>query len=168
MRRTHVTGKKIQLVLMAILLNLVCFIGVFTVNAYLEGQDEAVNSFSVGNNETAIIEDYEEVQHLRPGMNIDKAVSVKNTGRNACFVRVMALFSDSRAEEYAETDINSSCWSLGDDGYYYYRNVLQAGGTTENLFSHVRIADNVEQEKLKGFEIIIYAESINAETGGFQ
>lgn len=161
------TQRKIQIVLIALLLNLTSFFGAMIVSAYLVSEDEAINEFLPGNNKTAIIEDYEEVQNLRPGMTIDKAVSVKNTGLNDCYVRVLALFSDSRAEEYASLNINDEDWEKRDDGYYYYGGTLGSGESTDNLFTEVSISQNAEEEKLKGFEIIIYAESINAESGGF-
>ncbi|MDO4177459.1 MAG: hypothetical protein Q4D99_08335 [Bacillota bacterium] len=161
------TQRKIQIILIALLLNLTSFFGAVIVSAYLVSEDEAMNEFVPGNNETAIVEDYEEVRSLRPGMTIDKVVSVKNTGLNDCYVRVLALFSDSRAEEYASLNINDDDWEKREDGYYYYDGTLTAGESTDNLFTQVSISQNVEAEKLKGFEILIYAESINVESGGF-
>ncbi|MCQ2546502.1 MAG: hypothetical protein MJ161_03010 [Clostridia bacterium] len=159
--------RKIQIVLIAMLLNLTSFFGAVIVSAYLVSEDEAMNEFTPGNNKTEIIENYEEVQNLRPGMTVDKAVSVKNTGLNDCYVRVLALFSDSRAEEYASININETDWEKRADGYYYYGGTLSSGESTENLFTEVNISQDAETENLKGFEIIIYAESINAEMGGF-
>lgn len=161
------TGKRIQIVLIVILLNLTCFLGVIIASAYLLAEDAAQNRFSVGGNETVIIENYDEVKSLHPGMTIDKTVSVKNTGANDCYIRVLALFSDSDAEEYAQLNINDADWQQKDDGYYYYNGVLASGQTTSNLFSNVSIGQNADNKELKGFEIFIYAESINKEAGGF-
>lgn len=159
--------KKIQILLIALLLNLNCFFGAMVISAYLVSDDEADNEFTPGNNSSAIVEDYEEVQNLRPGMTVDKAVSVKNTGLNDCYVRVLALFSDSRAEEYASLNINDSGWEKRDDGYYYYSRALSSGESTDNLFTEVSISQNASAQELKGFEIYVYAESINVESGGF-
>lgn len=161
------TVKSIQIFLIVILLNLTCFLGVMIVSAYLLAEDTAENCFSVGGNETAVIEDYDEVSRLEPGMTVDKVVKVKNTGKNECYVRVLVLFSDSTAEEYARININNTDWQQNDDGYYYYNGVLASGQTTANLFSEVSIDQNADNEELKGFEIFIYAESINKEAGGF-
>ena len=137
------------------------------VRAYLTGKDEALNTFSVGNNENAIVEEYEQVFSLSPGMSIDKLVKVKNTGKNDCYVRVLAVYSDDAAREYTDIDFNTKDWELKSDGYYYYMNVLPAGRSTTELFSHVNVSENAVIQDLKGFEIYIYAETINSETGGF-
>ena len=124
------TVKSIQIFLIVILLNLTCFLGVMIVSAYLLAEDTAENCFSVGGNETAVIEDYDEVSRLEPGMTVDKVVKVKNTGKNECYVRVLVLFSDSTAEEYARININNTDWQQNDDGYYYYNEILKAKEST--------------------------------------
>lgn len=159
--------KKIQVVLIILLLNLTCFLGVMMVSAYLVSQDAADNEFTVGNNRSAIVEDYQEVQELRPGDNIRKAVTISNTGKNSCYVRVLSLLSEKDVEEYAQINYNLQDWNLAEDGYYYYRDVVEPGESTAELFSEVDISSEVPQELLKGFKILVYAETVNAEAGGF-
>lgn len=159
--------EKTQVALIILLLNLICFLGVMIAEAYLVSQDEAKNVFTVGNNKSVIVEDYEEVGELNPGDDIRKAVTVANTGKNSCYVRVLSLFSDKDAEKYAQVDYNLEDWELKDDGYYYYRYPVPAGGSTEELFSRVEISSEFRKEELRGFEILIYAESVNVESGGF-
>lgn len=158
-------GRKIQLAATVLLLNVTCFIGVFFVSAYLTDMKQAENCFTVGNNRSEIIEDYQQVTEIRPGMVIHKDVSVKNTGRNSCRVRVMVLFSDSEAGSNAEINYNLNKWELKDDGYYHYRGILPAGESTESLFTELRVSEDVRN--MKGFEIYVYAESINVEAGDF-
>lgn len=159
--------KRIQVVLIILLLNLTCFLGVMIASAYLVSQDEADNTFTVGNNRSTIVEDYQEVQELHPGDNIRKAVTVSNTGRNSCYVRVLSLLSEKDAEDYAQINYNLQDWELAEDGYYYYRDVVEPGESTAELFSRVDISSDMTQEQLRGFKILIYAETVNAEAGGF-
>ena len=159
--------KKIQVVLIILLLNLTCFLGVMMVSAYLVAQDKADNEFTVGNNTSTILEDYQEVQELSPGDSIKKSVNVANTGRNSCYVRVLSLLSEKDAEQYARINYNLKDWELAEDGYYYYRDVVKPGESTAELFSQVDISSDVPQEQLRGFKILIYAETVNVEAGGF-
>lgn len=158
---------KIQIVLIILLLNITCFLTVLIAGAYLTSQDEAENTFTAGNNKSVIVEDYEEVTELDPGDNIRKAVTVANTGKNSCYIRVLSLFSDKDAEKYAQINYNREDWELKDDGYYYYRYPVAAGESTTELFSRVKIASDFKKEEIKGFEMLIYAESVNVEAGGF-
>lgn len=158
---------KIQLVLTGLLLNLTCFIGVFFVGAYLSDTKQADNVYSVGSNEIEIVEVYREVEEIKPGMLINKDVSVKNIGKNDCRVRVLVLYSDCEAENYSTIDYNLKDWQQGEGGYYYYSSILPAGATTESLFTEVKVSDDADAESIKGFEIYVYAESINVEAGDF-
>ncbi|MCQ2545035.1 MAG: hypothetical protein MJ144_01210 [Clostridia bacterium] len=159
--------KKIQVVLIILLLNLTCFLGVMMVSAYLVAQDKADNEFTVGNNTSTILEEYQEVQELSPGDSIKKSVNVANTGRNSCYVRVLSLLSEKDAEQYARINYNLKDWELAEDGYYYYRDVVKPGESTAELFSQVDISSDLPQEQLRGFKILIYAETVNVEAGGF-
>lgn len=160
-------GIRIQLVLTVLLLNLTCFIGVFFVSAFLVDTRQAENVFSIGNNRTEIVQVSREAKAMRSQAAISKDVSIKNTGKNDCRVRVMVLFSDCDARDYTTIDYNLDCWKMGDDGYYYYSSVLPAGETTESLFTEIKVSDEADAEKIKGFEIYVYAESINVEAGDF-
>lgn len=159
--------EKIQVVLIILLLNITCFLAVMIASAYLVSEDEAENVFTVGNNRSVIVEDYQEVQELSPGDDIRKAVTVSNTGKNSCYVRVLSLFSDRDAEDYAHINYNLQDWELNDDGYYYYKYPVASGESTAELFSQVSISRDVQEQQLKGFEILVYAESVNVEAGGF-
>ena len=161
------TEKKILIALIALLLNLICFSGVILVNAYLISNDKIVNSFHVGNSELKIVEDFESPQQLAPGQVITKKVRIKNIGLCACQTRVMVAFSDSKAQRNARIDYNLNDWELRDDGYWYCKASLQPGETSPRLFERVTIPGGAAPEDLKGFEIIVYSECVNVESGGF-
>lgn len=159
--------KKLMTALIAVLLNLTCFTSVLLVSAYLVSNDEIVNSVSVGNSKLEIEEDFERPDTLRPGQVIRKTVRIGNTGRNPCNVRVMTAFSDSEAQKNVRIDYDTEHWELGDDGYWYYENVLKPGEETADLFEEVSALQSADVEKLKNFELIVYGEAINVESGGF-
>ena len=161
------TEKKILIALIALLLNLICFSGVILVNAYLISNDKIVNSFHVGNSELKIVEDFESPQQLAPGKKKKKKVRIKNIGLCACQTRVMVAFSDSKAQRNARIDYNLNDWELRDDGYWYCKASLQPGETSPCLFERVTIPGGAAPEDLKGFEIIVYSECVNVESGGF-
>ena len=49
----------------------------------------------------------------------------------------------------------------------HYENVLKPGEETADLFEEVSALQSADVEKLKNFELIVYGEAINAESGGF-
>ena len=160
-------GKKILLLLIAILLNLTCFTGVLFVSAYLVSNDKIVNSVSVGNSSIKINEEFESPDSLSPGQVVPKKVRIKNTGINPCRVRVMTAFSDSEAQKNIKIEYDTDHWRLEDDGYWYYLSTLAPEEETTELFSEVAVLQSADVNKLKGFEIIVYGECVNEESGGF-
>ena len=56
--------------------------------AYFTDEDDATNVFTMGNVEIDLLEDFEPYSNLQPGLDINKDVSVRNTGSNDAYVRV--------------------------------------------------------------------------------
>lgn len=91
-------------------------------------------AMELGRTETEIEE------QVKDGMKI---VQVKNTGEYACYVRVTAFAGSEYTLTYE--DGGSGNWFDGGDGYWYYKELLQPGETTESmqiklpseLFEHV-------------------------------
>ena len=52
-----------------------------------------------------------------------KHVSIQNTGDKECYVRVKAFVGELYEAALTYTD-TSGKWSAGEDGYYYYRDIL--------------------------------------------
>ena len=84
---------------------------------------------------------------LMPGDTVDKIVTVENTGNHPIYVRVSVTkkINDEglNADNCLDIDFNSVDWTYS-EGYYYYNSVLDAGATTEPLYTSV---------KVKGFEV---------------
>lgn len=133
--------------------------------AYLTSVDTAENSFSVGNSRIQISEEFLP-EDLQPGVSIAKKVNIINNGRNPCELRVLACLSDMDMQEYIDIDYNTAAWELKEDGYYYYRDIVEAEGITEPLFTKVSVSAEAPAAELKDFQIYIYAESSNAEPAG--
>lgn len=156
--------KRIFLIVIACFLVLGMSFGI--TYAYLIAKDKAVNQFTIGENIIEVYENYEPPEKLEPGAKFTKEPYVKNTGNLSCFVRMRADFSNSKAEDFCELDIDTTNWELNkDDGYYYYKKILNPNDVTEPLFTTVKIKTTKEnntsytQADMIDFDILIYAES---------
>lgn len=167
MKTKRIRRKKriIAIVILTMLLNLLCFAVVF---AYSMHRDRIVNTFTVGNNIIEVDEKFDPPKVLTPGSVIRKEVCVRNTGKNSCFVRVYAAFADERVNDFVRVDYNLEDWERRADGYFYYRYSLPAGEKTTLLFSNITVDSDAPEHSLTGFEMIVYAESRNEESGGFE
>lgn len=80
-----------------------------------------------------------------------KRIVVQNTGDTDCYVRVR-LFA---GEKYQEgLDISGEGWVQGEDGYFYHRDVVPAGGSTSQLSAGIDHMDSEED-----FNVIVVQES---------
>lgn len=130
--------------------------------AYLTVSNSKKNQFTVGYVKSEIVEDYDPPAELKPGIQFKKKVSVKNTGPNDCYVRVLVTFSDSEIEDKCSLDYNTSDWTYNkSDGYWYYNEVLKAGEETSPLFNNVSVSNEAEDSDMKDFDISIYHETSN-------
>ena len=87
-------------------------------------------------------------------------MKVRNTGSVPCYIRVYAALSDTTIP--AHMDFDTKDWTQADDGYWYHNSIVEPGAVTSSLFTKVTIED-IEIEQRKTFDIIIYAESVQAE-----
>lgn len=85
-----------------------------------------------------------------------KHVTIQNTGDVDCFVRVRAFAGEKYQDGLTYADDNGK-WSPGEDGYYYYSDVVPAGGEAEELRIGV---DNMDSEE--SFNVIVVQESTPA------
>lgn len=85
--------------------------------------------------------------------NWTKHVTVQNTGDVDCYVRVRAISGEKYQDGLSYEDDNGK-WTPGEDGYYYYSDVVPAGGSAEELRIHI---DNMDSEE--SFNVIVVQES---------
>ena len=128
--------------------------------AWLIDRDEVMNEFVAAEDEIIIEEDFEPPEELLPGSVFVKAPRVINTGNVPTFVRVRVVFSNVAALDILEPlDFDRENWYEHEDGFFYFRRVLQPGESTTDLFTQVRVREDVTVSDMLDFEIIIYAES---------
>ena len=82
-----------------------------------------------------------------------KHVSIKNTGDRECFVRVKAFAGETYQDALVYSDASGK-WQPGEDGYYYYSDVLPAGSSSGELLIAVS-----NQELTADFNVIVIQES---------
>lgn len=146
--------------------------------AYFTAQDTAVNTISTGNLNIAINE-YQDGQcgeipytdpttPVMPGDCISKKVRIENTGSGSAYIRAkidIAFDGDDQQElstELISLNIGDD-WTLADDGYYYYKNIIDSGEETSNLFTTVYFDDDMGNDyQNKKLRINIDAEAIQS------
>ena len=123
--------------------------------AYFTADAVASNVITSGNikidlKETAIPEEggspvpFENRIGVMPGTAVSKIVQVENIGSQPAYIRVGVDKEIFLAEENTEEpdlslvswDVNSDFWEEK-DGFYYYKEVLETGQTSEPLFTEV-------------------------------
>ena len=85
------------------------------------------------------------VSGVMPGTEITKIVEVENTGSGDAYIRVRVekdIVLSEGTEGDPDTglmvlDFDDTCWTLGEDGFYYYNEALKPGAVTEPLFASV-------------------------------
>ena len=123
--------------------------------AYFTADAVASNVITSGNikidlKETAIPEEggspvpFENRIGVMPGTSVSKIVQVENIGSQPAYIRVGVdkeiFLSEENTEEpdlsLVSWDVNSDFWEEK-DGFYYYKEVLETGQTSEPLFTEV-------------------------------
>lgn len=138
--------------------------------AYFTGRNSMKNTIILGGVTVEVVETFEPPEVLEPGTSFTKDVKVQNLGPSDAYIRVFAVFSDSEMEEYCTVDWNTTDFIYNEtDGYWYYTKKLMAEGNasiTSSLFTTVTLSNEIPEDKIKDFEILIYAEGFQAE--GFE
>ena len=128
-------------------------------SAYLTDHEERIKQITAGYNETGTEEEFPTPTPTAPGETIVKKVRVQNRGAVPCYIRISLAVSEGSV---SLEGLNTTEWTNGKDGYYYYRNVVEPGGSTEDLFAGVRIGGNPEADSVT---VTVYEESVQAFDG---
>ena len=155
--------------------------------AYFTAEDTAHNVITSGDIDIELQEWADEektipfpeegISGVMPGTETTKIVEVKNTGSNPAYIRVavekkIALADGVQGEPDSglmEIDFDETSWTLGEDGYYYYKEALEPGEVTEALFASVSFdpdMGNLYQKSTASVEVTAYAVQVanNGET----
>lgn len=133
----------------------------YSTTAYFTYEDTSTNVITMGNikielQELAIPEDggdpvpFEDAIDVLPGKNVSKIVQVKNIGVQASWIRISVAKSILLAEgvsgdvdpSLVTYDLNTEYW-IEQNGYFYYKEVLEPGETTKPLFTKVMFSSDM-------------------------
>ena len=84
--------------------------------------------------------------------DMTKEIKISNTGETDCYVRVK-VFAGSQYQEGLVYSDESGKWTPGDDGYYYYSDIIAPGAKSEELL--VKISN---MNLPKDFNVIVVSE----------
>lgn len=92
---------------------------------------------------------FEDLDGILPGMKVTKLAEIKNTGKAEAWIRVLVtkgieLAGDGEPDlSLLQLDLNTTDWTLGEDGYLYYNKPLPAGATTAPIFTTVDFSSSM-------------------------
>ena len=117
--------------------------------AYYQTVGKATNVVTSGNLQFIIHETTDQGKefpkegvYVMPGQVVSKRVNIQSDCQYPFYLRVKMVYGiDSRelsSEDCFKLEIDETYWQL-QDGWYYYKGVVEPGQTTPNVFSHVEI-----------------------------
>jgi len=128
--------------------------------ALLGAQTQTVNSGTAGQ---VSVEVYSTIEGLKQAN-----IGVTNTGTSDCYVRMMVVMPNKSitttgtSSTLQVSGVNTNDWTKGDDGYYYYKEILPAGETTKKLYEFVSYSNLTPDMSLDQLQIITYAEAVQS------
>lgn len=141
---------------------------------YLSDYAEVKNPATVGYQETTITEEFPPVTPVLPEEDptypktawVSNPAAANNANCDA-YVRMRISFSHSDiAQAVTLEGLSSSGWIWGDDGYYYYPEILREGENTPPLFQAVHVSGDqlteAAEKYLADFRLVLYEESVQA------
>lgn len=127
--------------------------------AYLTDHTVITNEISAGWNETETVEEFPSPTPVAPGETVVKKVRIQNKGEVPCYIRAALIVSEGTV---TLEGLNTELWVDGQDGYYYYRDVVQPGDSTGEFFTGVKVDRQTEEDTVT---VTVYEESIQAMHG---
>lgn len=145
--------------------------------AYFTDDEEATNTFTVGNVDITLTEPNwegtgsQDAPEVYPGEPLAKDPTVTNSGANPCFVRIKVEGLDcltpagmiTYRTDYVTGKLGTH-WVDGGDGYFYYDQVLAVGDTTDALFDQIVIPTDLKNGDAETeFNVVVTAEAVQAQ-----
>lgn len=168
--------KKLTVIVTAV--TLVALIAIGATLAWFTDSKEVTNVVTMGNVRITLTEPIFSAEHenntiadVLPGQPIVKDPTIENVGNNDAYIRTKIeivsenenFTADRAAEVEAALDVTDG-WVKGEDGYYYYQNVLAAGADPITLFTGLTIPTSWGNEmKDVTFDINITAYAIQSD-----
>ena len=111
------------------------------------------NHISTATVQGIVEEKYEQGQTITPGQTVEKCVWVKNTGTASSLVRAKVVidWDDETAADMDATDCvfpayNTADWTQGEDGYWYYNDIVEPNQCSTALFESFTVSPNLTNE----------------------
>ncbi len=159
--------------------------------AYFTGDETAHNVITTGGVNIAIVEQTKDSDGAlvafpkegltgnMPGSTVDKIVEIQNTGASEAWIRVKIEASIKGADgnplpltigQEQKAVMNYSVqpgWIAGNDGYYYYKDAVPGGASTEKLLNTVTFNPDMGNEYQNcTANIIISAQAVQKANNG--
>lgn len=112
---------------------------------------------------------------VMPASQASKIVYVTNTGSNPCWVRVKVDVAAEAADpandpldiDMVHINFDQENWLKGNDGYWYYKDILGASQVTEELFTQVAFDKDMGNDYMNcQFSITVSAEAVQSDNNG--
>lgn len=162
-RTKKITKKMLIILIITITLVITATTGVY---AYFTHKKSTMNQINLAYNKITVNENYIPPLNIQKGTSFIKEPYITNVGTVDCYVRIKSVVSDSRVEKYLTIDYNNTDYTYNaEDGYWYYKTALKPGEKSKSLFTTVKIAEDADDIVLDGFDIYVYAESIQTVEG---
>ena len=111
------------------------------------------NHISTATVQGIVEEKYEQGQTITPGQTVEKCVWVKNTGTASSLVRAKVVIdwddetaADMDATVCVSPAYNTADWTQGEDGYWYYNDIVEPNQCSTALFESFTVSPNLTNE----------------------
>lgn len=165
---------KIKIFVVALVAAMMAFISTSTL-AYYSTVGKATNVVTSGNIQFIIHEMTDQGKafpkegvYIVPGDIVSKKVSIESDCDHPFYLRVKMVYgvdsTELTVEDCFKLNINEEHWVLH-DGWYYYKEVVDPGETTPDVFSHVEIVGSkVDNDYLgKTLTLTVKAQAVQSE-----
>lgn len=156
---------------------------VFSTLAYFTAEESALNKITTGNVEIELHDETLNANNelvpfpeagltgIMPGDVVSKTVNVENTGDNPIWVRVHLdkSITEGLNFEGIALNINTVDWTEGEDGWFYFKQVLTPDETTSSLFTEVKFDKSLGNEYVEALiEIDVSAQAVQSQNNGIE
>ena len=165
---------KIKIFVVALVAALMAFVSTSTL-AYYSSVGKATNVVTSGNIQFIIHETTDQGKefpregvYIVPGDIVSKKVSIESDCEHPFYLRVKMVYGvnskELSSEDCFKLNINEEYWEFY-DGWYYYKEVVDPGETTPDVFSHVEIVGSkVDNDYLgKTLTLTVKAQAVQSE-----
>lgn len=88
--------------------------------------------------------------------DMTKHIVISNTGESECYVRVKVFSGSQYTINFSGVvdENNVPYWTLNEDGYWYYKDILPVGEETEELLAKIEVPAELKES----FDIVVIQE----------